>query len=66
MAFYKICERSRHLAHLQIAAPTQFAGDILGNIFRPPLGRVEGDDTVGIAVLATQQVLDDGLKVGTS
>jgi hypothetical protein len=57
--FDKIRNRRRKLAHLQIAATAQFAGDIFGNVFRPVLGGIEGDDADRIAVLPGEEILND-------
>jgi hypothetical protein len=62
--FDKIRDRGGEFAHLQIAATAQFAGDIFGNVFRPALGGIEGDDADRVAVLAGQQVSNDGFEVG--
>ena len=50
--FHEIRDRSGDLAHLQIAAAAQFAGDVLGNIFRLALGGIEGDDADRVTILA--------------
>jgi hypothetical protein len=50
----KIRDRRGKIAHLQIAATTQFARDIFGNIFRPALAGIEGDDADGVAILTGQ------------
>ena len=63
MPLNEILNGRRHISHLEIAAPAQLAGDILRNIFRPALGRIEGDDADRIAILAGKQVLNDGLKI---
>jgi hypothetical protein len=41
-----------HISQLEIAAPAQFAGHILGNVLGPALGRIEGDDADRIIALA--------------
>ena len=63
MPLNEILNGRRHISQLEIAAPAQLAGDILRNVFRPALGRIEGDDADRIAILARKQVLDDGLKI---
>jgi hypothetical protein len=62
--FDKIRNRERKLAHLKIAASAQFAGDIFGDIFRPALGSIEGDDADRIAILPGQQTLNYRFEVG--
>jgi hypothetical protein len=60
-AFVPICEIlqvKRDVSRLKVAAAAQFAGDILGNIFRPALGGIEGDDADRVTILAGQQVLN--------
>ena len=64
MPFDEIRDHSGDLAHLQIAATAQFAGDVLGNIFRPALGGIEGDDADRVTILAGQQVLNYRFEVG--
>ena len=64
MPFDEIRDHSGDLAHLQIAATAQFAGDVLGNIFRPALGGIEGDDADRVTILAGQQVLNYRFDVG--
>jgi hypothetical protein len=54
----KIRDRRAKISHLQIAATTQFASDVFGNIFRPAFGGIEGDDADRVAILADQQVLN--------
>ena len=63
MPLNEILNGRRHISRLEIVAPAQLAGDILRNVFRPALGRIEGDDADRIAILARKQVLDDGLKI---
>jgi hypothetical protein len=60
----EIRDRGGQLAHLQIAATAQFAGDVFGNVFRPALGGIKGDDADRIAILAAQQVLNYRFEVG--
>lgn len=60
----KVLDRRRHVAHLQVAAPAQLMGHVLGDILRPALGGVEGDHPDGAGILAGQKVGNDGLKVG--
>ena len=62
--FDKIGDRGGQLTRLQIAATVQFAGDVLGNIFRPALGGIEGDDADRVTILAGQQVLNYRFEVG--
>ena len=64
MPFDEIRDHSGDLSHLQIAATAQFAGDVLGNIFRPALGGIEGDDADRVTILAGQQVLNYRFEVG--
>jgi hypothetical protein len=45
------------LAYFQ--AVTQLAGNVLGDITGPALGRVETDDTDRVAILAPQNVPDN-------
>ena len=52
-----------HISHLEIAAPAQFAGDILRNIFRPAFSRIEGDDADRATVLAGEEILNNGFEV---
>ena len=63
MPFDEIRDHSGDLSHLQIAATAQFAGDVLGNIFRPALGGIEGDDADRV-VLPGDQVLNYRFEVG--
>jgi hypothetical protein len=64
MALDKILNRRWNVAHLHIAASTNFKGYIFRNVLRPTLGGVEGDDAYWVRVLAGKQVLDDGFEVG--
>ena len=64
VAVDEVLEEERNVAHLQIAAPAQLMGDICGDVLRPALGGVEGDDADRVVVLAGQQVLDHGFQVG--
>ena len=52
-----------HISHLEIAAPAQFAGDILRNIFRPAFSRIEGDDADQATVLAGEEILNNCFEV---
>ena len=48
-AFVPICEIlqvKRDVSRLQVAAAAQFVRYVLGNIFRPALGGIEGDDAM--------------------
>ena len=38
--------------------------DVFGNVLRPALGGVEGDDADWIGVLAGEQVLNDRFQIG--
>ena len=46
-----------YLARLEIAAPAQFASHVLGDVLRPLLVSVEGDDADRIVVLARKEIL---------
>ena len=66
MAFvllHKIRNGSGQFAHLQIAAPPKFMGDILGYVLGPSLLGVEFDDADRIVVLARKEILDNGFQV---
>ena len=63
VAFDKIRDRRRKIAHLQIAATAQFARDIFGNVFGPTFGGIEGDDANRVGILAGQQVLNYRFEV---
>jgi hypothetical protein len=52
-----------YVAHLKIAAGSQFARDVCGNIFRPSLGSVETDDPNRVLVLPFEHVHDDRFEV---
>jgi hypothetical protein len=60
----KILNRLRHVAVPQIAAPADFLGEVLGEVARPPLERVEAEHPDRAVILAFDQVLDHGLKIG--
>jgi hypothetical protein len=40
------------------------AGDVLGHVSGPALGRVESDHAESIAVMAGEKIADDGLAIG--
>jgi hypothetical protein len=44
---------------LQIATTLDFSGDVLGNIFRPPLSWIEGDNPDRLAIFSGKQILDN-------
>ena len=46
--FDEIRDRSGDLAHLQIAATAQFAGDVLGNIFRQRSAVLKATTRIGL------------------
>ena len=48
----------------KINAPLKLACDILRDIFRPVLSRVECDHADRVAVLARHQIGDDGFEIG--
>ena len=52
-----------HISRLQIAAPAKFVSHILGNVLRPALVRIEGDDADRIIVLARKEILNNGFQV---
>jgi hypothetical protein len=56
--FDKIRDRGGQLTRLQIAATAQFAGDVLGNIFRPALGGIEGDDVDRVTIFGRSTGLE--------
>jgi hypothetical protein len=62
--FNEIRDLSGQLAHLQIATAAQFAGDFFGDIFRPAVGGIEGDDANRVIILADQEVSNDRFEVG--
>jgi len=66
MAFvllHEIRNGGGQFAHLQIAAPPKFMGDILGYVLGPSLLGVECDDADRIVVLARKEILDNGFQV---
>ena len=54
--------RPRHIAIFDQAS-AQLVGDVLGDVARPALGGVEGDDAQRIAILAIDQVADQRLPI---
>jgi hypothetical protein len=60
----KVLKEKRHVAELEIAASAQFPGDVLGDVLRPFLGGVEGDDPDRAFVLPLKQVEDHGFQIG--
>lgn len=60
----EILDAGGHISKLQIAAPAQLLGDILGDVTRPAFGAVEADDLIRPAVLTGEQIGDDGLEIG--
>jgi hypothetical protein len=63
VAIDKFLQIRGNVGQLQIAAMLDFAGDVFGDVLRPALCGVEGDDPDRVAVLASHQVGDDGLEV---
>jgi len=63
VTFNELLEVGRQLGPLQIAAPPDLHGDILGDIARPSLSGVEAHDPQGVLVLARQEIGDDGFEV---
>ena len=63
VAFDKILNGGGHISRLQIAAPAQFVSHVFGNVLRPSLFSVEGDDADRIVVLARKEILDNGFQV---
>jgi len=47
-----------------VTAPAQFLGDIAGNVLRPLLCGIEGDDTDRAFELPVQEVLNDPFQIG--
>jgi hypothetical protein len=62
---HKLFEAWRQLGELQIAAVTQFTGNIFGYVARPSLGCIESNHAHRVSVLASKQVSNGGLKVGS-
>jgi hypothetical protein len=62
--FEEPLQTNGRVSHLEIAAPPDFMGNILGDIPRPPFRRVETNDPHGAVVLAVEKVGNDRLKVG--
>jgi hypothetical protein len=60
----KAIEVRRDLAHLELAAPAEFLGDVGRDVARPAFAGIEADDADGVGILPVKQVLDDGLEVG--
>jgi hypothetical protein len=60
----EVLQRCRHVAQLQIAAPAQLDRDVGGNIARPALDGIEGENAYRVFVLALEQVHDHDLEVG--
>ena len=52
-----------HALSFDIAAGPNFAGDNLGDVFRPVLKRVEGNDADRIVELPRREVGDDSFEV---
>jgi hypothetical protein len=63
VAIDEFLQMRRDVGQLQIAAMLDFAGDVLRDVFRPALRRVEGHDPDRPAILAGDQILDDRLEV---
>ena len=61
----KAREARRHLARLELAAPTEFLSDVGRDVARPAFAGIEADDADGLRILPVEQVLDDGLEVGS-
>jgi hypothetical protein len=53
-----------HFRRLKVTAPTNFIGDILGDIARPAFDGIEADDADRVVVLTVQEVGDHSLQVG--
>jgi hypothetical protein len=51
----EVLDRRGYIAQLQVAPAAQFVSNVLGNVLRPTLRRVERDYADGMAVLAFQQ-----------
>ena len=52
-----------HIARLEIAASAQFLSNVFGDVVRPSLFGVEGDDADRIVVLARKEILNNGFQV---
>src|SRR6266403_1420831 len=61
----KLLQEGRQVAHLISAASAQLARYGFRDVPRPTLCRVESDDANGTAVLAVQQIRDDGFETGS-
>jgi hypothetical protein len=48
MRFHEIRDRIGKFAHLQIAAATQFASDVFGEVFRPALAVLKATTRTGL------------------
>jgi hypothetical protein len=57
-----LCDR--HLITLDGHSLRELIGDFFPNIARPPLGRVEGDHSDWLGILAVEEIADHGLAVG--
>src|SRR5260370_38745674 len=60
----ELFQRGRQIARLVRTALAQRLGEVFGNIPRPALGSIETNDANGVAVLAVQQIRDDGFEIG--
>jgi len=56
VAVHEIRNGGRQFAHLLLASATKFCGYIGRDIFRPALGRIEGDNAEGIPAAAYRQL----------
>ncbi|HEY0747960.1 MAG TPA: hypothetical protein VGD63_14770 [Steroidobacteraceae bacterium] len=56
MSIDEVLQLHRHVAQLQIAAPTQLGGDVGRYIARPAFGTVECKEFDRVLVLAIEQV----------
>ncbi len=62
IAIDKVLQAERYISQLQIAAASQF--HVRRYILRPFLGGIECNNPDWIAVLAFEQIEDDGFEIG--
>ncbi|WP_210161778.1 hypothetical protein, partial [Bradyrhizobium japonicum] len=62
VAIHKLAQIRRHVGQLKIATTLDLAGNVLGNIFLPAFGRVEGDYPDRLAIFSGKQILDAGFQ----
>ena len=63
VAIHELLQVRGDVAQLQVTAMLNLARDVLGDVFTPAVCRVEGDDLDRPAILACEQVLNDGCEV---